>query len=110
MGLRNPLPPLRKATDAAANIIFLERDLYVLKAELRAARQMRKVALLAASVVSFGIALGLSLFWLTQTLHEAGWSSGFLAIASFVILNCLTGFLFALAFAPERPDTEGRPP
>jgi hypothetical protein len=101
--MKNPMPHLREATDAAAQIFYLKRDLYVLKAEIEAVRQAKRFALIAAGALSLNLALTLSLFWITQGLHESGWSAVRIAVASFLFLGSVSATLLACAFRPNNP-------
>jgi hypothetical protein len=103
--MKNPLPHLREATDAASKIAYLQRDLYVLNAELQAIRQARRVGFGIAGVIFLNIMLTLTLFWGSQALHEAGWSAGILAITSLVLFGLLSGasLLTALRLGGSSP-------
>ncbi len=96
--MKNPLPHLREVTDAAANVAFLKRDLYVLDAEMKVVRQARRLALVVAGAISLNVMATLTLFWVTQMLHESGWSAGWIATLSLLFLGSLSALLLGKAF------------
>jgi hypothetical protein len=92
--LRNPIPLFREAAESAAKIALLERDLSVLSAELLAARQGKRLILGIAAVIFLAVALILSLFWVTWMCHEAGVTSGLIALGSFAVFGGVSALLF----------------
>ena len=81
--LENPFPFFAEATAAAARI-------YELKVEQRTRQEGKRLTLFAVSLLLANAALVLSLFWLTQNLHEEGWSAGSIMLGSFLILGSLS--------------------
>lgn len=85
--MNNPLPHLSEATQAAARIINIGRDLAVLNAELKAAHQIKRAFWIAATVCFTLLFLFFPTLWLTIELHERGFSG--------LTLAALTASLFA---------------
>lgn len=73
--VKNPIPSFLEATDAAAKVIRLQRDLFLLDQELKTIRQIRRTLWLGLSVILMHLFLTFVFYWLGMALHEIGWSS-----------------------------------
>lgn len=105
----DPIPSIMEATDAATKILSLERDLFVLKQELRTINQIKRAILAGAALILLNLLLTLTFYWLEMGLHERGWSSFILALISFVFFGggvslCL---LAITRIGNEHPTTRG---
>ena len=98
-GMRNPLPDLLEATDAAAKLLTIGRDLAVLKAELKAARQAKRVGWTVAVLLFSALLVLFTYAWATVALHESGWSAESLTLVSLILFG---GMAVLSAFAALR--------
>jgi hypothetical protein len=76
---------IREATRSLSRIVILQRDLYVLEAEIQALTQAKRIACAAMGLIFLLIALGLGLLWIGVNLYLHGWSAGWIAAFSFAV-------------------------
>lgn len=96
--LEDPIPSLLTATDAATKIISLERDLFVLKQELKTVNQIKRAILAGAALILLNLLLTLTFYWIEMGLHESGWSSFAVAVLSFVFFGLGVGLCLLSIF------------
>lgn len=94
---KNPIPDILEASEAAARIISLQADLFMLNQELKTLRQLKKTLWIGGSVMLMNVLLTLSFFWLGEGLHEAGWSPYVLAVTCAVFFGLFIGIFLTLA-------------
>lgn len=87
--LNKPFHHLNEVTDAAAKIVSLQADLFLLKQEIKTLRQIKRAMWLGGSLLAVNLMLILTLYWLEMTLYEMGWSSLALALLSFLALGAI---------------------
>lgn len=88
--LNKPFHHLNEVTDAAAKIVSLQADLFLLKQEMKTLRQIKRAMWLGGSLLALNLMLLLTLYWLEMTLYEMGWSSLGLALLSFFVLGSIS--------------------
>jgi hypothetical protein len=91
--LENPVPYLKDARESASRVVQLQKRLLIAQAELTAIRQIEKLGLALASIVSLVMALFFGFGWALVALHEAGWSAGVIAIAAFAFFSLIAGLI-----------------
>jgi sterol desaturase/sphingolipid hydroxylase (fatty acid hydroxylase superfamily) len=95
--LKNPVPHLQEAQKAASRILQLQKQLLTIRTERATVHQVRKIGLAVTSGVFALMALVFGFGWASIALHESGWSTGRVALISFVLFTLIAG-LFARFF------------
>ncbi|MFL5814179.1 MAG: hypothetical protein ACJ763_11430 [Bdellovibrionia bacterium] len=88
---------LREATRSISRIAILQRDLYVLNAELKAIVQAKRIACAVAGLIFLQLAIGLGLLWVGVILYRSGFSAGSVALLSFLVPGAAAALFFYLA-------------
>jgi apolipoprotein N-acyltransferase len=88
---------LREATRSISRIAILQRDLYVLNAELKAIVQAKRIACAIAGLIFLQIAFGLGLLWVGVILYRSGFSAGAVALLSFFVPATVAAVFFFIA-------------
>ena len=93
----NPIPDILEATDAAAKIVSIQSNLFVLQQELKTLRQLKRTLWIGASLIFLNLLLTLSFYWLGVGLHEKGWSANSLALLCILVFGGIIGLLLLAA-------------
>jgi apolipoprotein N-acyltransferase len=88
---------LREATRSISRIAILQRDLYVLNAELKALTHAKRIAYMIGGLIFLQIAFGLGLLWIGVSLYLSGFSAGAVAFLSFAFAAALAAVFFFAA-------------
>ena len=91
--LKNPLPDLVQAVDAASKVLALQADLLFLNQELKLEKQIKRLVCLVLGLVLLNSLLFFTFFWIGTALHESGWSASSLALAFFLFFGMLLGIV-----------------
>jgi apolipoprotein N-acyltransferase len=94
---------LREATRSISRIAILQRDLYVLNAELKAIVQAKRIACAIAGLIFLQMAIGLGLLWVGVILYRSGVSAGSVALLSFLAPAVAAALFFFLADQIGKP-------
>jgi len=97
---------LREATRSISRIALLQRDLYVLNAELKAIVQAKRIGCAIAGLIFLQLAIGLGLLWVGIMLYLAGFSAGAIAALSFLALTSVAGLFFYAASQIGKSDSQ----
>lgn len=90
--IENPLRHFAEAAQSARYYMEARKEHLVIAAEQLAAREARRAAWGAAGLVFAHLALILTFFWLTYTIHEQGVAPGWIALGSFVFIGGIAVF------------------
>jgi len=102
---RNTIPQMVAASEAAAEVIRLQRDLFLLDQELNSIRQIKQAVGLGVALLLFNLMLILCSFWVTMVFYEQGWKPSSLAVLCFFFfgfLIAITGFITYRLTRPRR--------
>jgi len=99
---------LMEASDAAAKIISLQKDLFVLNQEIKTLRQIKRSLYLIASLICLVTLLILTFYWIGEGLHENGFSPFTLALLSALFFGLLIGVFLSLARQKPSQKTNKR--
>jgi hypothetical protein len=99
--LQSPISKIAIATDTASRILKLHMELFILKQEMKAIRQLQRVFFLAVSLLFFNLFLTLGFQWIAFGLHEKGWTSFQLALLSWLVFGSLSIAAITLALSQK---------